>query len=76
MLDVLTDTVTRFRDSRADNSVVSMLSWRGGGSQPSERVDSRLYSCEGCNVVYIDTDKQTCPHCGNGVEEVPATLDQ
>lgn len=40
----------------------------------SERTDSQLYRCTGCQMVYIATDKQRCT-CGSAeVEENASTL--
>ncbi|QFU83933.1 hypothetical protein [Natronorubrum aibiense] len=33
-----------------------------------------LFQCATCGTVYIDTEKQTCSHCEDAVEEVRSTL--
>lgn len=44
------------------------------GSKNTDRPESALFQCSDCDVVYIDTDKATCPNCGTTVTRVPSTL--
>lgn len=40
----------------------------------TEGPESSLFRCRDCDVVYIATDKSTCPNCGESVTRVPSTL--
>ncbi|ELY42117.1 hypothetical protein [Natronorubrum sulfidifaciens] len=48
-------------------------------TEPAERTadpdaPGNLFQCSSCGTVYIDSEKQTCSHCEDTVEEVRSTL--
>lgn len=43
-------------------------------THPSETPEARLYHCNTCDTVYLDTEKNTCSKCETTLDEVPSSL--
>lgn len=74
MLSTLAARIASVGGRTATESIRDAVLGADDGNGSATQIDTQLFRCSSCDVVYIDTGKQVCPTCGQPVEEVPATL--